>query len=206
MNIKKKLFVNLLGIVVFSIVIISCKKLTTPGSSITCGNGICDIGESNITCPGDCPGVNAPNFSTFVNGSGFNAVASGVYLNSPGNYMVITATDDRTSAYDVIKIGLHSFTGVSTYPLNEANYSLGTNSWAYYTDGNSSSAYYIYCTNTYNPYIGTCSITKFDTINKKVSGTFSFIGKYSYWQQASCAACDSNAVYTLSGSFTDVSY
>lgn len=191
----------------FLILIAGCKKLTNPGAAITCGNGVCDIGESNTTCPGDCPGVNAPNFSAIVNGSNFNASASGVYLNSPGNYyMMITATDDRTPAYDVIKIGLHSFTGAATYSLNEANYSLGTNSWAYYTAGTSSYAYYIYCTNTYNPYIGTCSITKFDTINKKVSGTFSFIAKYSYWQQASCAACDSNTVYTLSGSFTDVSY
>lgn len=204
---NKKIFFlsGLSTIALVMIFIISCKKETPEALASVCGNGICDLGESNLTCPGDCPAAsNTINFTANVNGSSYSAIAYGLYLTNP-DYMVITASDDSTASYDIIKIGLHSFTGVATYTLNEANYSTGTNSWAYYTTG-LAGGFYIYCTNTFSPYIGTCTITKFDTTNKKVSGTFNYSGKYSYWQQASCGTCDSNMVYTVSGSFTDVGY
>jgi hypothetical protein len=189
----------------------SCKK---PAPIPACGNGVCDIGEDNITCPGDCPA--APNLDTInfrakINGSSFNysGIAKGLYYTGT-HYLVVTATNDSTALYDIVKIGLHSFIGVGTYTFNETiNYYTGTNSWAYYTSGSNSTNYYIYGTNGVNPYTGTCSITKFDTLNKIVSGSFNFTARYSHWNQNNCFSCnpnDTSLTYTINGLFNNVKF
>lgn len=202
---KKNISLNLMAAAI--LLVCGCKK---PEPIPACGNGVCDVGESSTTCPEDChvvPNLDTINFRAEVNSSGFNykGIASGLYYPNT-NYLVVTATDDSTALYDVIKIGLRSFTGIATYTLNEANYFTGTNSWAYYTYGSNGSNFYIYCTNGINPYTGTCSITKFDTVNKIVSGGFSFTARYSQWQQSSCNTCDTNIVYTISGLFNNVKF
>jgi hypothetical protein len=83
MKIAKNTLRNFLIALVLIILVTSCKKIVTPAPPTDYGNGICDIGESSSTCPGDCPPVNSPNLSASANGSNYSAVAYGTSLKIP---------------------------------------------------------------------------------------------------------------------------
>jgi len=153
------------------ILILGCKKKTTTTTT-------------NTTPPPPTTVVNQMIF-TVNGGTTYTATTDAVFTNQ-------LTVNGGTSTSNNIEVTLNMPKSVGTYTLN-----LGLSADYVYTDNNNNFQNY----QTDATHTGTVSVTQCDTINRKVSGKFSFNGFNS-----TIGSAGTPTVNITNGSFTNVSF
>ncbi|HKC69282.1 MAG TPA: hypothetical protein VKG26_13685 [Bacteroidia bacterium] len=153
------------------IIILGCKKKTTTTAT-------------NTTPPPPTTVTNQMIF-TVNGGTTYTATTDAVFTNQ-------LTVNGGTSTSNNIEVTLNMPKSVGTYTLN-----LGLSADYVYTDNNNNFQNY----QTDATHTGTVSVTQCDTINRKVSGKFSFNGFHS-----TIGSAGTPTVSITNGSFTNVSF
>lgn len=136
----------------------SCKSDDPPVVVPTCDDGILNQDEEDVDCGGVCPPCEVMGMTASI--SGYNWVAKNIAAAYTGGKLIITADNAVTPYWQVIL--------VHDGPAAPGTYALSTQCGL------------IQMGNPYTFQSGSITITKFDTQNKVVSGTFTMTCKELY--------------------------
>ncbi|HRY98422.1 MAG TPA: DUF6252 family protein [Bacteroidales bacterium] len=136
----------------------SCKSDDPPVEVPTCTDGIMNQEEEDVDCGGPCPPCEVMGMSASI--SGYSWVAQNISASYSGGKLTITADNNVTPLWQIVL--------VHDGPATPGTYSLSTQSSLAQMG------------NPYTFQSGSITITKFDTQNKVVSGTFTMTCQSTY--------------------------
>jgi len=157
MNLRNLLFL-LTVLIGLSLALPSCNSDDPPAEVPTCTDGILNQGEDTTDCGGPCPPCEVMGMNASV--GGYKWVGKNIVATYAGGKLIITADNAVTPLWQIHLV--HSG------PAQPGTYALDAQSILHQF------------TIAYAFQSGSITITKFDTQNKVVSGTFSMICKELY--------------------------